>query len=100
MALAICEALPASPPRGSNCCLAAYPQTQWSWLEAERRNHISRRLAVRIRRVLAPLLAHSLYGGARRGERASKAAHECCLARGTEFGPWKRGSSGEAEKGL
>ena len=45
---------------------AADRQLQWRWCQAKRRNHISRRLAVRMRRVLAAVLAHSLEVGGRR----------------------------------
>ena len=45
---------------------AADRQLQWRWCKAKRRNHISRQLAVRMRCVLAAVLAHSLDVGGRR----------------------------------
>jgi|AntAceMinimDraft_12_1070368.scaffolds.fasta_scaffold67957_1 hypothetical protein len=41
-------------------------QLQWRWCKAKRRNHISRQLAVRMRCVLAAVLAHSLDVAGRR----------------------------------
>ena len=45
---------------------AADRQLQWRWCKAKRRNHISRQLAVRMRCVLAAVLAHSLDVAGRR----------------------------------
>ena len=71
------EALAASPPRGSNCCWAAYRQTQWSWLEAERRNHVSRRRPVRMSCASAAELAHSLDAGGPDGKVNGAASRVC-----------------------
>ena len=80
--LLICQRQEAPPAEASNCCWAAYRQTQWSWLEAKRRNQVSRRRAVRMSCASAAELAHSLDAGGRQGEWAWEAACECSFPRG------------------
>jgi len=66
---------------GSNCKMfewswAAHRQLKWRWCQAKQRIHISRLLAVRMRRASAAVLAHSLDVGGRKGQWARKAACE------------------------
>ena len=44
---------------------AADQQLRWRWCQAKGRIHISERLTVRVRRVLAAAMAHSLDAGGR-----------------------------------
>ena len=64
----------------------------------KQRNHMSMRLAVRMRRVSDAVLAQSLDAGGRQGEWAKEAAHECSLARVTDIWPWEEGVPG-SQKG-
>ena len=97
--LLICQRQEAPPAEASNCCWAAYRQTQWSWLEAKRRNQVSRRRAVRMSCASAAELAHSLDAGGRQGEWRSEAACEAPRPLGHRTLAPGRGGSGVGEKG-
>ena len=92
--LLICQRQEAPPAEASNCCWAAYRQTQWSWLEAKRRNQVSRRRAVRMSCASAAELAHSLDAGGRQGEWRSEAACEAPRPLGHRTLAPGRGGSG------